>query len=800
MAPALAGAASAGRGIVRLSPIAVAAARTAVLGGPLQGLRRFLSVALAIGAVPLLRELYRCWAWYLWRARRQYLQLTSPLEAAAVKLARPRGGERALWRLLFSPWESLPDCWRGFCPCCKRPVDLKLSEPWTAHPPRPDARGRFAFVINLWGASPAYVLGAMVLGYSIQKTGTKHSLICLHTEDVPKPFLRLLSLIWECRQVEHVDVVDGLSVEDQCERFEKVFTKLRGMQLTDFAKILVMDIDLLVRSNIDELFELQAPAAMKRGMNDSRWPMKHGDPIDARCFFLGKDPTKWSWSVGTGINAGTMLWQPDKLVFNEMMEELSEPNHPEHMRGNGPEQDYLSRFWADSWSYIGVEYNFQLHQMFFAIHPSRAHRAERTALLQTPEKIKIVHYSGVSAAKPWHRLLDERWADFWPDRSLDMEYEDLYAEEFQGYWLWVRRDPATFENSSKSSKNWDLKGMYVAEDGEIYRKPDWDDKKSWENGGGAHQHVKVPEAASQGAMNFLRAVLKEWFDTLEELEQKLGMDIQAAVRGAAAAAAVAAGLSSPSGALFCSGSTGGADSLETSVPRPATAQPRLPAQEGASQPAVGDRPGFAKQFEWNRPSGGWWCEQATRGVGTDDVASKVTVICGRPAGRGFVQFLEAGEEVFEESGFRLAGAFVKVAGPHSARHFKLPAVGLEGFSEEELQHMLAPIHFWVKGVPPGGLVLFALLDIAPDAMPHVLEALAPLGVPQVPPPRDMRALAAVGWCAGSSESLGEAGAAGPRPADRAFTTHAAADVAYASMPRAIVAAEAAAATGVVAPV
>mmetsp|Transcript_61270 Transcript_61270/g.164828 ORF Transcript_61270/g.164828 Transcript_61270/m.164828 type:complete len:360 (-) Transcript_61270:39-1118(-) len=268
----------------------------------------------------------------------------------------------------------------------------------------------------------------------------------------------------------------------------------------------------------------------------------------------------------------------------------------------------------------------------------------------------------------------------------------------------------------------------------------------------------------------------------------------------AAAAAVAAGLSSPSGALVCSGSTGGADSLETSVPRPATAQPRLPAQEGASQPAVGDRPGFAKQFEWNRPSGGWWCEQATRGVGTDDVASKVTVICGRPAGRGFVQFLEAGEEVFEESGFRLAGAFVKVAGPHSARHFKLPAVGLEGFSEEELQHMLAPIHFWVKGVPPGGLVLFALLDIAPDAMPHVLEALAPLGVPQVPPPRDMRALAAVGWCAGSSESLGEAGAAGPRPADRAFTTHAAADVAYASMPRAIVAAEAAAATGVVAPV
>jgi len=134
-----------------------------------------------------------------------------------------------------------------------------------------------------------------------------------------------------------------------------------------------------------------------------------------------------------GINAGVMLLQPNQHVFNEMVAELSEPNHPEHCNGNGPEQetsgwrevktrqrgshisyssfsilfpsffgdsktsfwwgthslvvlqapwkvneircsqDYLSRYFADSpWKHIGVEYNFQIHHFFNCLHPDKA--------------------------------------------------------------------------------------------------------------------------------------------------------------------------------------------------------------------------------------------------------------------------------------------------------------------------------------------------------------------------------------------------------------------------------------------
>ena len=53
----------------------------------------------------------------------------------------------------------------------------------------------------------------------------------------------------------------------EADRFEHVFTKLRALGLVEFEKILMMDIDLLVTSNIDDLFQMRAPAAMKRGTN-----------------------------------------------------------------------------------------------------------------------------------------------------------------------------------------------------------------------------------------------------------------------------------------------------------------------------------------------------------------------------------------------------------------------------------------------------------------------------------------------------------------------------------------------------
>ena len=67
-----------------------------------------------------------------------------------------------------------------------------------------------------------YVLGALVLGHSLRRS-SQVARVCLVAPEVAPESLELL---------RHI--------------FAKVFTKLRAMELVDFEKVLVMDIDLLV--------------------------------------------------------------------------------------------------------------------------------------------------------------------------------------------------------------------------------------------------------------------------------------------------------------------------------------------------------------------------------------------------------------------------------------------------------------------------------------------------------------------------------------------------------------------------
>ena len=91
------------------------------------------------------------------------------------------------------------------------------------------------------------MLGALVLGHSIKRSGSKHARVCLYADDVPAACVALLAKIWDCRPVQHIDVAAhklGNSIPGH--RFAKVFTKLRALELVEFEKILVMDIDIFV--------------------------------------------------------------------------------------------------------------------------------------------------------------------------------------------------------------------------------------------------------------------------------------------------------------------------------------------------------------------------------------------------------------------------------------------------------------------------------------------------------------------------------------------------------------------------
>lgn len=591
-------------------------------------------------------------------------------------------------------------------------------------------------------------MGALVLGRSIKKTATRHVLVCLHTADVPDHSVSLLRQLWDCRLVQHVNAVPQLSTADLAHRFAKVFTKLRVLELVEFSKVLLLDIDLLVMSNVDDLFELQPPAAMRRGMNESKW-YRHGDSLDGRHFFSGASTehgaeqfvNSWSWGQGTGINAGVMLLQPDLEVFRMMCSEIEQPNHPEHIRAHGPEQDYLSRFYADvPWTHIGVENNFQLHQMFFALQPDRA-RCERAELLRATDRIRIVHFSGTAIAKPWQRILHEQFLKYWPDRGLDDEYIRAFAGEFAGYWLWVVRDRAswTARETNKGPKgrlDLDTEGMFLGVDGHIYRHGD-------------HLPVDIPKEITNGAMDFLSFVLALWFDMFEELQREMNVDLQLLLtppsRSANTSGTARSAKGWNAGGFHSRSSTQGTDKVSQWTDKKANKTVHdgrdVPFLRGKSEWSIG---GGARGWRWRRrdPSN-WWVEElgdaSSRSAAFSTIglsSSKVTILCSCVDGRRLVRFVEAGVCTFEEEGAEISGVFAKAVGPHCGRHWSCAV-------DEGLDEVMAALRLWVQCFPSNAFLLLALVDVPTEFLRHILSTLAPLGTPQTIPAQEPASALAV---------------------------------------------------------
>merc|ERR1711913_73805 len=112
-----------------------------------------------------------------------------------------------------------------------------------------------------------------------------------------------------------------------------------ALSCTDYSKVLMLDLDMLIRRNIDELFNLETPAAMKRSSGHDQ-PSHGGTFSSADLWRNNRD------DMCSGINAGVMLLHPNSRVYGRMVSEIKDIRHPEHIGTYGPEQDYLSRFYC----------------------------------------------------------------------------------------------------------------------------------------------------------------------------------------------------------------------------------------------------------------------------------------------------------------------------------------------------------------------------------------------------------------------------------------------------------------------
>lgn len=316
------------------------------------------------------------------------------------------------------------DCWNSFCPCCRRPLQVRLvpafksgavssaesppqealgpgnaqaSEDDTYHAPRESTTPRRAYVSLLYGAqaSTGFAMGALVLGQTLRESGTEYESVLMYTNDVPRGVLDVLEVsgLWKLREVDYIHGSHMLGSMDHG-GWHGVFTKLHLFSLVEYAQVLFLDLDVLILHNLDEIFAIEPPAATLKGS----WQPLHGERIDGRSFF----PEKGIWNEPHGgINAGVMLLEPDAEVHRIMCEEVVEEWHPEHIYSYGPEQEYISRYFADRWRHLGLRFNFQLYRLSSSRAACRllGSAASETPVSDILDQIMAVQFS--SKRKPW---------------------------------------------------------------------------------------------------------------------------------------------------------------------------------------------------------------------------------------------------------------------------------------------------------------------------------------------------------------------------------------------------------------
>ena len=298
----------------------------------------------------------------------------------------------------------------------------------------------------VWGTHQESMLQALVLGYSLHRRNCRADLVlCVENatlNDVHCIWARLLRCFWHIVPFDHMALPRELQGSEQ-QRLTGVYSKLMVWKVfaeypRDNGKVVMMDVDMLVRTNIDELFAIATPGAVWRGAADSC--LTEGRPSKGIMGAPEHEIVQGKKSMQGGINGGLILLTPSIKEFQLMEQFLFKDWR--NRKNRMAEQEFLS-FWfgreesPTPWQTVHKKFNFQLHQMFLNNGPRPPPGQSRASsfwhMCQYPEQeVAVWHYS--SNRKPVHCLLDymnaaSRWSD--QSEAVSAFVSDMAAGELR---------------------------------------------------------------------------------------------------------------------------------------------------------------------------------------------------------------------------------------------------------------------------------------------------------------------------------------------------------------------------------
>ena len=249
-----------------------------------------------------------------------------------------------------------------------------------------------AFVALLYGDQPEFLVGARLLGHCLRhwcpNIRTRILLLARDSSFVNKKTLRGLKHFWKVRIVTPIVMPNATRTR----RHAFAFTKLHALSV-DARRVLFLDLDVLVRSRmVAELFDINAPAGLYHGRDDSACDLHHGNIINSECL------------TGACVNTGILRVDPadTRKKRNEMIKDLKERagRITKTQATFLPENYFLTEALPGPWRHISPEWNWEVGpEIEIAPHHVRVHTVGEWAEID-PTDIVVFHFFGIRC-KPW---------------------------------------------------------------------------------------------------------------------------------------------------------------------------------------------------------------------------------------------------------------------------------------------------------------------------------------------------------------------------------------------------------------
>ncbi|KAL5495152.1 hypothetical protein ACEPAI_614 [Sanghuangporus weigelae] len=306
-----------------------------------------------------------------------------------------------------------------------------------------NTKGAFATLLS----RPSYLPGTVVLDYSLKQVRSKYPLVVMVSTELPKECLDVLSL----RDIKTVPIsrlapkIQSTAVTD--ERFPDTWCKLAVFQLTHFERVVLIDSDMIIRKNMDEIFDMPLDrdwiaAAHVCACNPRRLPHYPRDWTPENCAFSSPvQPAEIKEGCPrpyTLLNSGTVVVTPSTGTFQAIVRFLE--TSPLVSEFQFPDQDLLAEFFRAKWKPISYIYN--------ALKTVRIIHKD----MWCDEDVKCVHY--ILGDKPWkhrpkegeplqndHHELNQWWWDAY--YGLEKEMKNAGSEDSKRAWEYIEQHVAS---------------------------------------------------------------------------------------------------------------------------------------------------------------------------------------------------------------------------------------------------------------------------------------------------------------------------------------------------------------------